>query len=109
MTKGLFLTSNETFEEFITRIRRPKFRKYGSPEELEAYVGLLLDRAESISVSDFFTECRDPDDDKFFELAVSGRADYIITGNIKDFPPNPFRGIPILTPAEFFELELFSS
>ena len=44
------------------------------------------------------------DDDKFLELAVSGRADYLITGNLKDFPPSPFRGIEIVNPAEFVEL-----
>lgn len=40
-------------------------------------------------------------DDKFLELAVNGRADPIITGDTDLLVLNPFRGIPIITPAAF--------
>ena len=50
-----------------------------------------------IAITEKITACTDPNDDMFLEVAVNGQADYIITGNIKDFPPSPFRGIP--TPA----------
>ena len=106
LSNGVFLASTATFEEFDSRLRRPRIRKYGSPEEFEAYVGLLLDEAEFVTVTDRVTACSDPDDDMFLELAVSGRADYIVTGNLKDFPPSPFQGIPILSPAEFVKMVL---
>jgi len=35
------------------------------------------------------------------ELAVNGRARAIITGDADLLAVNPFRGIPIITPAEF--------
>ena len=50
--------------------------------------------------------CRDPDDDKFLELAVSGNADYLVSGDDDLLALHPFREIPILRPAEFLALEL---
>ena len=45
--------------------------------------------------------CRDPDDDKFLELAVNGRADVIVSGDEDLLALDTFRGIPIITPAAF--------
>ena len=47
--------------------------------------------------------CRNPRDDKFLELAVHGLADAIVTGDRNLLELNPFRGIAILTPAEYLE------
>ena len=41
----------------------------------------------------------DEDDKKFYEVALSGNADYLITGNIKHFPKDQI----IVTPREFLE------
>ena len=43
--------------------------------------------------------CRDPRDDKFLELAVNGEATLIVTGDNDLLSLNPFRDIPIITPA----------
>ncbi|MDQ3756218.1 MAG: putative toxin-antitoxin system toxin component, PIN family, partial [Acidobacteriota bacterium] len=40
-------------------------------------------------------------DNKFLELAVSGKADWIVSGDDDLLVLNPFRGIPIFTPREF--------
>ena len=47
--------------------------------------------------------CTDPDDDKFVECAVAAKADYIITGNKKDFP-DTIANIRVVTPREFLSL-----
>lgn len=44
--------------------------------------------------------CRDPKDDKFLELAVSGTATHIITGDDDLLSMHPFRGIAILSPQQ---------
>ncbi len=106
LQRGILLASIETFEELKTRLQRPKFLKYITPDERDEFIQLILDQSHFTTIAEAITACTDPDDDKFLELAVSGIADYIITGNIKDFPPSPFRGIPILRPAEFLEIEL---
>jgi predicted nucleic acid-binding protein len=43
------------------------------------------------------------DDDKFLELAVRGRADLIVSGDRDLLALNPFRDIPIVTPAAFVQ------
>jgi predicted nucleic acid-binding protein len=44
---------------------------------------------------------RDPKDNKFLELAVNGKADYLITGNQDLLILNPFQKISILSPQAF--------
>ncbi len=43
----------------------------------------------------------DPDDDKFIEAAIAGNADYIISQDNHLLKLKEFRGIKIVTPAEF--------
>jgi predicted nucleic acid-binding protein len=47
--------------------------------------------------------CRDARDDKFLELAVNGRAAYIISGDADLLVLHPFRDIAIMTAAEFLQ------
>ena len=37
-------------------------------------------------------------------LSDQGKPNRVVSHVIKDFPPSPFQGIPILRPAEFVEL-----
>jgi predicted nucleic acid-binding protein len=52
-------------------------------------------------ITERIVACRDPTDDKFLELAVSGNADLILSGDKDLLTLHPFRGIPIVTPAAF--------
>lgn len=45
----------------------------------------------------------DPSDNKYLECAVEGRADYIISGDSHLTDLRSFRGITIVTPAQFLE------
>ena len=45
--------------------------------------------------------CRDPRDDKFLELALAGRADFLLTGDADLLALHPFRGTTILTPTAY--------
>jgi predicted nucleic acid-binding protein len=51
-----------------------------------------------------FTACRDPKDDKFLEVAVAGKADVIVSEDEDLLVLHPFRGIPIVGPAQFLEM-----
>jgi putative PIN family toxin of toxin-antitoxin system len=46
-------------------------------------------------------ECRDHKDDKFLELALDGQADLLVTGDEDLLALHPWRGIPILSPADY--------
>jgi putative PIN family toxin of toxin-antitoxin system len=46
----------------------------------------------------------DPDDEKFLEAALAGRARFLVTGNKKHFPSGLRRGVTVLGPREFVEI-----
>jgi putative PIN family toxin of toxin-antitoxin system len=54
-----------------------------------------------VPITHTIRECRDPKDDKFLELAVNGRANVLVTGDKDLLALHPFRGIPILAPAQY--------
>ena len=54
-----------------------------------------------IETSERIRACRDPNDDKFLEVAVSGKAHYLIMCDQDLLVLHPFRGTPILKPAAF--------
>jgi predicted nucleic acid-binding protein len=49
-------------------------------------------------------ECRDPKDDKVLELALSGEAQYIISGDWDVLALNPFCNVPVITVVEFLKM-----
>ena len=71
------------------------------PAALPRLAEELLAAAELVTITDRVTACRDPKDDKFLELAISGHADLIVSGDADLLALNPFQGIPIVTPAIF--------
>lgn len=60
--------------------------------------------AELVPITQRVTECRDPKDNKFLELAWNGRADLIVSGDHDLLALNPFREIPIVKPAGFIRI-----
>lgn len=100
-SRGRLLISDASVAELDEVLRRPKFDRYLSEDmRLEFFAALVL-TAEDVQVNEVITVCRDPKDDKFLELAVSGRATHILSGDADLLVLNPFRGVAILTPQEF--------
>jgi putative PIN family toxin of toxin-antitoxin system len=102
---GLFtiLYSSESILEVVEVLGRDKFRqKYHiEPDDISALVNLIRLRGEAVYVNLKVVECRDPKDDKFLEAALAGNADCLVSGDQDLLSMNPFRDIPILSPAEF--------
>ena len=88
-------------EELNEVLGREKFDRYISREDRERFVAAFIQAATFIEVTDRILACRDPKDDKFLELAVSGQAACIVTSDDDLIALNPFRGIPILSVAQF--------
>ena len=98
---GELLMSAETREELESRfVLRAKFDRYLSVSSRRRFVAQVVRDSVLTPVTSRLAVCADPDDDRFVELAVDGRADCIVTGNTKDFPPS-HAGVPVLTPAQF--------
>ncbi|MCC6125846.1 MAG: putative toxin-antitoxin system toxin component, PIN family [Pirellulales bacterium] len=101
--RGRILISTATMAELDAVLRRPQFDRYvGGRERLE-FLSSLLDTAEVVAIATALTVCRDPKDDKFLDLAVSGHADLIITGDDDLLALHPFSQIAILTPNSFLK------
>lgn len=98
------LFSDETFEESQQVITRPKFDRYVSTAIRVEFLARLWEESEHIATVEMITDCRDPKDNKFLEVAVNGNADYILTGDQDLLILNPFRDIPIVPPAYFLDL-----
>lgn len=100
-THGVVLSTIETLEELEEVLYRSKFDRYLDDEDRVDFFKEYLERIEPVVVTEAIAECRDPKDNKFLELAVSGNASHIITGDADLLVMNPFRGISIVTPQEF--------
>ncbi|MBC8447084.1 MAG: putative toxin-antitoxin system toxin component, PIN family [Chloroflexi bacterium] len=100
------LYAQPLLEELIDVLNRPRIRhKYSLTEDdIQTVVSLILLRGEAVAPEERITACRDPRDDKFLEVAVTGKADVIVSGDQDLLVLNPFAGIPILPPAGFFQM-----
>jgi len=105
MQEGRILISAATMTEVDEVIHRPKFDQYLSEEERIEFLTTLVHKAELVNVADKVTDCRDPRDNKFLELAVSGLATHIVTGDADLLVLHPFRGIIVVSPSAFLTLE----
>jgi putative PIN family toxin of toxin-antitoxin system len=95
------LISHETWTELRIVLSRPRLSKFLTPDSTKKFLDNIWEISERVSIPTSVRACRDPRDDKFLELAVHGRAEFIITGDQDLLALNPFRGIAILTPADF--------
>jgi putative PIN family toxin of toxin-antitoxin system len=99
---GGLLKSAETERQLMEVVARPHIAAVTIPS-FRADLVALIARAELVAITERIAACRDSTDDKFLELAVNGLADMIVTGDADLLALNPFRGIPIITPAAFMQ------
>jgi putative PIN family toxin of toxin-antitoxin system len=104
LDRGEFLVSRETAAELREVLGRKKFDRYVTQEMREQFLVMFVAKALVIEITQEVHACRDPKDDTFLELALSGQASYLITGDQDLLALHPFRGIPIVSPASFLEL-----
>ncbi|HEY2415717.1 MAG TPA: putative toxin-antitoxin system toxin component, PIN family [Pirellulaceae bacterium] len=101
LERGDILLSRETFAELSEVLERKKFDRYVTKEQREHFLVMLLDEATLVEADEKVLACRDPKDNKFLELAISGSAACLVTGDEDLLVLNPFRGVPIMTPVAF--------
>jgi putative PIN family toxin of toxin-antitoxin system len=101
LEQGTILISVPVILELADVLSRKKLNKYLLEDERMRFLIGLLKETELIDTTEPIAICRDPNDDKFLELAVDGNADYIVTGDADLLVLHPFRGIQILTPKDF--------
>jgi putative PIN family toxin of toxin-antitoxin system len=100
---GSILISAEILAELIDVLSRKKFDRYLSREIREDFLASLAKETELITITETVDICRDPKDNKFLELAISGNATHIITGDKDLLELHPFRDFLIVTPSQFLD------
>ena len=101
---GVILISEETVAELFTVLNRPKFRKYITQDSAIDYVEWYIGISEGVIVTEHVTACRDPKDDKFLSLAVTGKADCIIAGDSDLLDMIAYDDIPIYRATDFLDM-----
>jgi len=93
--------SNSLLEEYEEVLSRPHFgvdaHKIARSMRLLRKAAILVVPSKRLSVT------LDPDDNKVLECALEARADYVVTGNVRDYPEQ-FQDIRIIPPRLFMTL-----
>lgn len=96
--------SQKTFGEFVEVIHRPKFSKYIDATKRETFIFTLMGAVEFIEVTETITDCKDPKDNQFLEVAISANAIYLVTGDKRDLlSMRPYRDVEIISVSEFLD------
>ena len=76
-----------------------------SEREVEIFLDAVVAMAEPVETHFLWRpQLRDPGDEMVLEAAVNGRADLLITFNVRDFGPVPSRfGIKVMIPRDAIE------
>jgi uncharacterized protein len=98
---GRVIVSEATVAELADVLQRSRFDKYVREEARLHFLATFIRATTLIVVTETVTDCRDPKDNKFLEVAVSGQATVIITGDRDLLDLHPYRGIAIITPRDF--------
>lgn len=98
---GQLLHSAATITEADRILRKPRFNRYRTKQDRLDFLALLQNSGREVDILAPVVACRDPNDDMFLEVAVNGAADYVVSGDADLLALHPFRGIPILSPADF--------
>ena len=103
--KLTLLFSEGTLEELVKVLHYPKFGLGDEEIDLLIYIEVLPYAEIVEKVVDMDSRiCRDRDDVKFLECAVSGKADYIVSGDNDLVSVGEIDGVKIITPAKLREL-----
>jgi hypothetical protein len=73
--------SNELLEEFIEVVRRPKFKKYLSEEDIANLLNYFDLYSKIIEVKSDVQLCRDQKDNFLLNLSIDSKAHFLITGD----------------------------
>ncbi|MEH2236279.1 putative toxin-antitoxin system toxin component, PIN family [Nostoc sp.] len=99
--------SDKTYQELNTRIYKRKFDKYISDEDRQDFLDIVKKYSQFIEIKSQINTCRDPDDNKFLELAKDANAEFLITGDqdllsLKTLAESQNQ---IITPRDFLDLD----
>jgi putative PIN family toxin of toxin-antitoxin system len=100
------LYSQPLVDELTDVLSRPsirqRYRLRGA--DVTTILSLLAEYGRVVVPNQRLAVCRDPEDDKFLEVAVAGSADVIVSADNDLLTLSPFEGIPIVSAATFLAI-----
>jgi len=104
LEQARLLLSEATLDELAGVLSRRKFDPYVTHEARKTFVHLLVGVATLVPIVQRIRACRDPNDDKFLDVALNGEADLIVTGDRDLLALDPFHGVRIMTAATYLRM-----
>lgn len=104
--KLVLLFSQSLLEEFIKVVRRPKFQKYFSEEDIHDLLLSFEAFGEIIDTQSVVNVCRDVKDNFLLALCKDGNAAYLVTGDADLLTLGRYEQTQIITYRNFEALEL---
>jgi uncharacterized protein len=99
--KILMVISEPILGEYEDVLRRPRLKL--DPIKVKSVLAVIRGTSKLVKPKRIVKKSPDESDNRFYECAEAGKANFLITGNTKDFPEN-HKGTRIVTPREFIEL-----
>jgi putative PIN family toxin of toxin-antitoxin system len=96
--------SLEITEEYLKVMNRKKLKKYIDYNMKQLH--LICENAELVKKSNIKFILPDNDDVKYLQTAKAAKANYIVTGNLKDLPEGEYEDIKIINPRAYEDLLL---
>ena len=97
------IVSKATWQEFEQKIKKTSLERYfRTTQHRDAAVHAINRVVTHVAVRSVVTDCRDPKDNLFLELALDGKAETIISGDKDLLVLNPWRGVCIQSPGDFY-------
>ena len=87
--------------EYQQVLTRPKFPF--APSRVEALLTQVEADGELITAPPLVKPLPDSDDEAFLAVAISGRARFLVTGNLRHFPAAYRQGVSVISPRAFVE------
>lgn len=106
LSSGTLLGSEEILHELSDVLSRKKFDPYLTLEERKEFFRYLSSVVEIIPHIMSIKVCRDPKDDKYLNLALSGFADFLLTGDKDLLVLDPFKKVRIFSCAAYLAPDL---
>lgn len=98
----LVLYDDRVLAEYLDVLARPQLAI--APSLAQAFVGYIRLAGEKVTALPLATDALpDPDDIPFAEIAITGEAEALVTGNMKHFSGLQERGVTVLSPTQCLE------
>ena len=93
--------SESVLVELLDVLHRPHLARFIDPDLRTALLSQLMELGVRFMPTIQVTDCRDPKDDKYLELALAADAATIVSSDGDLLVLDPWRGVRILKPAAY--------